>query len=252
MKKQNLFAFMLIFASFFACSNASAQQNVVKLGLGSLVVHQNVNLKYERAFAGRHSIQGSFIYDVPSSPWYLSGLNEILSEKVKKSGFYFVPEYRYYFGKKGALRGFYGGVYGKLGFTKFNVSDIEMTKEKIPTDIYSRVNTLGLGLNIGAQWILGEHFTIDWNIGGLGIARHAIGFGFNSDKPLTYSKEELLAEMRSRVAKVEDDSTRSSLNDLVNTLEPELKDINTDSFDTPKAPGLLLDIRFGLSLGYAF
>lgn len=251
MKKQNFFALLFILVSLFSYNNVSAQQNVVKLGLGSLVAHQNLNLKYERAFAERHSLQVSLIYDIPSSGGMLKSLSEALPNKVTKSGFFAVPEYRYYFGKKGSLRGFYGGAYAKIGRTQLKMNDVLVSNKNIPTDFNVRANTLGLGLNIGAQWFLSDHITLDWNIGGIGFARHAISTGFKSDEKLVYSKEEIISNIREELSTVEG-TTVEALDQLVDDIEPFIDDVDTDNYQTASAPIGLLDLRFGLSIGYAF
>lgn len=249
MKKQNLFALVFIFVSFFSYNNVSAQQNVVKLGLGSLIAHQNLNLKYERAFAERHSVQLSLIYDIPSS---FKNLSEALpNNKVTKSGFFAVPEYRYYFGKKGSLRGFYGGAYAKIGRTQLKMNDVLVSNKNIPTDFNVRANTLALGLNIGAQWFLTDNITLDWNIGGIGFARHGISTGFKSDETLVYTKEEIITNIREEMSALEG-TEEAAVDQFIDDIEPFIEDINTDNYQTASAPVPFLDLRFGLSVGYAF
>ena len=98
-----------------SCFPLFSQMNNVKLGLGS-ATQLDVNLKYERALGDHHAFQVALLWDTPESlsGGFVTSDPEVEGVDGTLSGFAIVPEYRYYFGSKGPLRGFYAGVFLKL------------------------------------------------------------------------------------------------------------------------------------------
>lgn len=79
------------------------------------------------------------------------------------------PEVRFYLGKKGYGRGFYVAPFYRV--SKFTASDIsiDFTNSSNTTStlaISGKVISQTLGLQMGAQWALGKHITLDWWIFG--------------------------------------------------------------------------------------
>ena len=87
------------------------------------------------------------------------------------SGFGIIPEFRYYFSRKGAPAGFY--LSSQVIFRQFSV-DIDADSRHFDNDggpddaqeaeFNSKLNIRGIGFLIGKHWILNS-FTIDLNIG---------------------------------------------------------------------------------------
>ena len=101
----------------FCCYQAIyAQQNVIKLGLGS-AFQRDIHLKYERAFAENHSVQLGILYDTKEnlSLELFTDNPDAIGTNVFLRGYAFLPEYRYYFSKKGSPRNFYAGLKVSFG-----------------------------------------------------------------------------------------------------------------------------------------
>lgn len=155
----------------------SFENNIVKLNVTALFV-KNFTLQYERvikkylsaAIAFRFMPNGSlpyksFIYkqigdDDPEA--------EEVIDNLKLNNFAISPEVRFYVGKKGFGQGFY--IAPMYRFAEFNLSNIEYTYTVDNED-----NTLLMsgnltsnygGFSLGAQWLLGQHISLDWWIFG--------------------------------------------------------------------------------------
>lgn len=133
------------------CVAAKAQENVVKLNpLGLLFGSFNVG--YERVINEGQSAQ----------------LNvNIITFKVgdsKFSGFGLTPEYRFHFGNHENPKGFYAGPYINFNTFKWKVEPEEIFGVTTGGSETS-VTAFGVGGIIGHQWILGEAFAIDLNLG---------------------------------------------------------------------------------------
>ncbi len=215
MKKQFLISISLI------CSVvAVAQKNVVKLHLESLPF-KALNFGFERAIKDKVSVGFNLGYLTPReipdfiySPTQSESYVERAQLKNNISGTTFVPEIRLYPGLKGAPKFFYLGVYGKFNkynlelsetFT-YNFSDEEFNNLDQNADYYEYVNEqeksivatteldfglrqLGLGLQLGVQFPLGNRVSLDWGIAGLGFNAFNLKGEYKViDVPVDYSR----------------------------------------------------------------
>ncbi|MCU0376618.1 MAG: DUF3575 domain-containing protein [Chitinophagaceae bacterium] len=73
---------------------------------------------------------------------------------VKLRGWGITPEFRYYASQKGKLQGFYLAPYGRLNSLKGTDLDASGT-----------ITTMGGGLLVGHQWIVGRGFVVDVFLG---------------------------------------------------------------------------------------
>ncbi len=155
----------------------SAQTNVVKLNLMGLGLG-NFSFQYERTITEHSSVCLGLSF-LPSRGLPTVVLNQDSSGDLKFiafSGWSITPEYRYYFTGK-APKGFYIAPYfrhssysiEKLGIQYTN----QTTNENKTAFVDGKYTASTVGLMFGAQWLLGEHFTLDWWI---------IGAGFGSQK----------------------------------------------------------------------
>lgn len=181
-------------------SGLFAQKNVVKLHLES-IAFKSLNLGYERVVKKNISIGANLGFLVPREipgfiykPDYSEGYVDVKELKNNISGTTFVPEIRFYPGLKGAPKFFYVGIYGKFNSFnlelsqnfKYNFSDEEYNDLDPNEDYYPYVNhaeksinattelelklaQVGLGAQLGVQFPIGDRFSIDWGIAGLGF-----------------------------------------------------------------------------------
>jgi len=157
----------------------SIQNNIIKLNVTALFV-KNFTFQYERVIkkylSGSISVRfmpngglpyKNFIYnqvgdDDPDAKNTINNLNI--------NNFAITPEVRFYVGKKGFGQGFY--IAPSYRFAKFNVSNIEYYYSGDDINEDNTINMSGKltanygGFVIGAQWLFGEHFTLDWWIFG--------------------------------------------------------------------------------------
>jgi hypothetical protein len=244
---------------------AFAQQNVIKVGLGS-AFSSNLNIKYERAFAEKHSIQVALLADFNQkydNDRFNDGrigsfLDVIVDEPFSATlgGFAIVPEYRYYLSKKGSPRGFYLGAYGKYRQRNLNVESNFGTNYGVKGR--GVLWNVGAGIGMGAQFIISDAFVIDWYIGGLGYSRYFANLNIapQNDEDFENLQADLLVEI--------DETTYNDVEFLWEALSEddfnEVKSLFTDAventeireFNTTRFPFGLIDLRTGISLGYAF
>jgi hypothetical protein len=219
-------------------------KNVASLNLFSLGF-QNISLKYERGltpwmsaringgFMIKHSY--SFLDDALADS---SGGRDINSDFVKTgmSGWHVMPEILFYPGKKGATKGFYIGLYGKVDKYKF----------EMPVDVgdgyeykgVASVGRVGGGMIMGCQWLIKDKVSIDW---------YFLGLGYNSNTLAVKVEKNGVWDITDEA--VED--IESSFTDLpvVGSKIKAEKDVNSIKVSVPFS---MPAFRFGLSVGYAF
>ena len=168
-------------------STAFAQKNVVKWNVSSLAFN-NVYLTYERAIAKKFSVSLGASY-VPTSGLMVTGFipdvksGDITRESPLKNmnmtGYSITPEFRFYTSLiKESPRGLYLAAY--LRHSKYDLSYKNYAynyKDEFDNNISktaninfeSSISSIGGGLMLGHQWIIGQHFSIDLWILGLGV-----------------------------------------------------------------------------------
>jgi len=133
-----------------------------------------------------------------------------------------VIQYRFYSKKKKGPRGFYCAPYVNYSFNRFSVNsdytgDIYGSYRTANSDLSFSVNSLGGGFLLGAQWLIKNKVTIDWNFFGLGVNRW---FG-----KLSLKSDDLESDMPKLKSDVEDTfgSVFSAFRDNVSVKGNELK-----------------------------
>lgn len=159
----------LIFASIFV----QAQDNQIKLNLFSLFVG-NFSLQFEHKISDHSSLCFGASYlpsrNLPSVITNLDSTGNL--DGLLFSGFSFTPEYRYYFSGK-APKGFYLAPY--IRYSKYSVEKVGIDYTNTSTNqtqtvyLSGEMKTTVVGLMLGSQWTLGEHFTLDWWMIGAGV-----------------------------------------------------------------------------------
>lgn len=165
------------------CFPAIAQQNEESTASGRNnfkvnlmgIAFKSVNVQYERVVADKISVTGTFRY-MPQSSLPFKGLMRTIADNIEAErqvanmelgNIAFMPEVRYYFGKKGAMHGFYAGLFGN--YTKYKASLLYEYDYLGNTGIIPMkgdVNAFTGGILLGSQWHLGNNFMLDWWIAG--------------------------------------------------------------------------------------
>lgn len=153
-----------------------AKKNVIKFNLSSVAI-QHYMLQYERSLGLNKSIGlGIGIssgVDLPFKSTLLDkfGGNEDARRAIETTKFdklTVTPEYRFYFGPKGAPIGFYIATflrYTKLSFTQDYLFTPSNGVEHL-AHVTGKLNGVGGGAMMGIQWGLGKSVTLDWWIVG--------------------------------------------------------------------------------------
>ncbi len=173
-----------ILVSVLTCSIVKAQDNVVKIDPFNNLLG-NYSLSYERVVNEKQAFNinisfmpekdlfgfGSDAFNMSSDP----DLTDLIS------GFSVSPEYRFYFGKdnRKSPRGFYMAPYARVSDYKLTLND---TYEDHNTLVDASLFTTGLGLQLGAHWIFGDRFSLDWQFFGLGVDMHNLQLDYSSDE----------------------------------------------------------------------
>ena len=205
----------------------------------------SINGQYEWAFAKRFSIavgyralpQGKMPFRklIPATD---ATTRESLDNLIFSSSS-LTPEIRFYTGKKGYGRGFYLSPFYKKAEYKAKGLGIDYVKDNGTTGTMNMNGSIKgetWGLLLGAQWALGKHFCLDWQILGPHIGRSSGGLFGVSTNPLSISEQ---ADMR------------QSLQDINIPFTEETVTVNA-SRSNLELRGPWAGIRAGVSLGFRF
>ncbi len=231
-------------------ANIVVKMNVSQLLLGTLAFQREYGFHKNMSFAlGAHFLLPKkapkyFAEEDPTG----EGLRD-----TKLKGFAITPEFRFYPGAKEehqAPHGFYLAPYfryARFTFTSgyHDVYYDDVTKKNVEYGYDMKVTYKGntIGLMIGSQWIIGDHFSIDWWIIGAGFGKadlemRADGQGFTLDQD---AQDELKKQLEREFAAASFIGSKP----VVETTATSAK------VTIPNLP--MRSIRaFGLCLGYAF
>lgn len=234
-KLKVLFIVLLLFPAWIA----NAQDNVVKAGLSGAFLG-DFNLAYERMLNSNRSLQLKVGYLNPVvSPFFTE-------ETITPEAYHFIQEnggmsasleYRFYISEKLSAEGFYIAPYLRW-FNQF--VDYEDEIESRLYTVNTIVNTVGVGAQLGYQWILNEIFTIDFHFLGIGLDYYMASLKYSVDpKPTGFNYSEVTPHI---------DDVFSDIIYLKDRLKHEVNEDN----HTSKLPFLFPGFRMGISLGMAF
>jgi len=228
-------------------------KSVIKLNLTQLAF-VNFSLQYEYGFhknmSGALGVSLLMPKNLPSQIFKPSS-NAEGWQLPKFGGYAITPEFRFYPGKKEehqAPHGFYIAPYLRYAKYKLTADYLELYENNTKTRTYKGTVTYGGvtgGLMIGSQWIINEHFSIDWWIAGFGAGEAHFYANVDSDGNLNLSEQEQ-ADLK--------DDIRNDIGEL-GKFGKGAADIQTTSNSaTLKIKGVpMQSVRmFGLNLGYAF
>jgi hypothetical protein len=185
MKKGIFFVLLCVILTLSSAiaQNVTEPKNVVNLGLGGLALG-NVSLNYERTFSDSRAASltaglliprklPSLIYDNISD-------EDNWDTDNKLSGFFIMPEYRFYPSYKIAPEGFY-----IAPFLRFNyyTLDISGDFDDVTADIKGKFTGFGGGVQFGMHWVIKERVSIDFYMAGIGLYYDNFSLRFESDDP---------------------------------------------------------------------
>lgn len=231
--------------------------NAVKLNPLGIIAYRNIPLYYERAIIGPVAISAGFGYKIPTKVGgaYGSAIENVMNNlggeadfgKIK--GFSVTPELKFYVGEKGAPNGFYIAPYFRYSKYTLNMSASGTNPTDsvfYQADVALAYTNIGGGIQLGAQWILGDHFALDWFFFGPGYMSHVLTVDVQSNVVSSSQWDEWEQEF-------EDDVKAEVVNVPVvgGFLDNFQATSKSNGFDA-KMPFGFPNWRFGLSLGYAF
>lgn len=146
-------------------------KNIVKLNLFALGL-KNISIQYERAVARKVTVAGTFRVmpkgSIPLKSTFINLADDPDTERqinnLQIDNVAFMPEVRYYVGKKGAFNGFYLGLFANIASYNTNVA-IEFDgaggfTEMIPMS--GKITGITGGIMLGAQFKLSKKIYLDW------------------------------------------------------------------------------------------
>ena len=156
--------------------HVTAQKNfndAIKVNLSGLIV-KNISLQYERKLSKRLSAALAY----RNLPYGTVPFSSSLSNSVSGSGIDFskmnvgssavTPELRLYVGKKGAMRGFYLGLFSSFSNYK---TDFPITFSDRTGTFNGTMKATTFGLQLGTQMRISHRFFLDWWILGPNIGK---------------------------------------------------------------------------------
>ncbi|MBC7851007.1 MAG: DUF3575 domain-containing protein, partial [Chitinophagaceae bacterium] len=161
-------------------------------------------------------------------------------ESTEFTKFTITPEYRFYFGKKGAPIGFYIAPFARYTHMSFDQQYKYTPSNNVPheANIKGKFSGIGGGIGFGTQFALGKHMTFDWYIVGPFVG--AMKANFDGTDDMSDLSDHDKADLERDIEDV--DLPLWTIDATVgnNTINAKLK-------------GPFVGIRaFGLSLGYRF
>jgi hypothetical protein len=227
----------------------SVYNNIIKLNVPALFV-RNFTIQYERII--KKYLSGVIaVRFMPNGPLpYKNFIYKQFGEddpdaketidNIKMNNFAITPEVRFYVGKKGFGQGFY--VAPTYRFAKFNLSNIEYNftdenDEDHPIFMSGNLTSNYGGFVLGAQWLFGQHITLDWWIFGPLFGVENSNFAGNSNYKLTEDDK----------AQIED-----NFNDLgIPGTKVDVSFPDDYSIDVTMH-GPFYGVEFGLAVGFRF
>ncbi len=215
----------------------SDRRNIVKLNLPNLFFG-NITLNYERILSARNSVALNVGFIRPQKP--IGFINDAFNtdESISApefSGITATGEYRFYGKNKGAGRGFYFAPYARYANHKLTFNtDIQDNF----TNVATQLSAVGLGGQIGMQWLVKDRVVIDWGILGLAAQWYTSKTTYTSPLGEEINFEEIKADLIAEI----DDSPISN----------KLEFTTTENSLEAKLPFLFGGARTYLSVGYKF
>lgn len=216
-------------------------KNIAKIN----VIGFSINGQYERILSKRISISLSYKI-LPSGKFLFRGLIPVADPQARESldnlivsNSAITPEIRFYLGKKGFGQGFYLAPFyrsAKFGGKGIGIDFTQDNGQPATFNMEGNIKSNTFGLLLGAQWKLGKHFWLDWQILGPHYGR---------------AKGDIIGNSTVSLSATEQTSLANALRDIDIPLTNETVTVKANqailSLNGPWA-----GIRTGLSLGFGF
>lgn len=146
--------------------SAGTRKNQLKINLSALIF-TNISLQYERQVGRKTTVALGInmrpFNTLPYKTLLKKAVNEeaVNLDKLKLGAWGITPEFRFYTGRKGAMRGFYIGPF--MSYHQYK-SDLPIKYDNDTKDgVFSgTLKSYTFGLQLGAQWKLGKNVHLDW------------------------------------------------------------------------------------------
>jgi hypothetical protein len=226
---------ILTFISVFAF----AQDNNIKLGFSDAFLG-HLNLSYEKMVSEKNTLQVKIGYWQPTISPFIDDQTispEAFTLKESNGGLNTSVEYRFYMSGNSTPTGIYLAPYLRY-FSQSALFSDQIDGKAF--DVDTRLNTVGVGAQIGYQLIINEIFTFDFYFFGAGIDHHNLKMVYQLQQPQAGFDYRSITD---DVSEVFED---------INCLESKLKHKVSDKNLTSKLPFLFPGFRIGVSVGVAF
>lgn len=245
--KKNLFLSLMIMITV-----SSYSQEVERVPCPPLRTYA-VKLAPAAIMFGKVSLGGEYVYSERKSLTFYVGVpfnktgNVSFDEDVSKVGsktFSIMGGYRYYL-KKQNMKGFYIEPFIKyLNHKGEGVLEGTLGPKSVLLDYNSDYNGIGLGAQLGVQFIIGKKLVLDWFLLGPELNSGKINSSFRDITSSDWSEQDA-AEIEADIEDV--------LQDIPLIGKKIEVDVNGSTKTvTGKYKGLLPGIRSGISIGYRF
>jgi hypothetical protein len=238
--------FIVFVFSVFAVLMARAQDNIVKFDLSGVAIGSYA-FSYERQVTDNNTINfkagywnmNAMVFNADNTfdrliDYFDTG--DGISLESIRSGFHTSVDYRFYAKTNNEFEGVYFAPYARYWEQNFDLSDFVQGRE---FTVDTKLSSIGVGIQMGYQWVIKEQFIIDWFFVGLGVDRYRLKGDYRIDQSgFNYSS-------------IEDDVYQAFMTDY----EFLNKRVNVESNDERMRltiPVLGPGIKTGLSIGYRF
>lgn len=238
--------YIVLLVSVFTVLMVNAQDDIVKLDLSGITIGSYA-FSYERSVADNNTINfkagywnmNAMFFDSDNTYGrlidYFDTGDGISLEDIR-AGFHTSVDYRFYAKTSNEFEGVYFAPFIRYWEQNFDLSDVVSRRE---FTVDTKFSSIGLGIQMGYQWVIKEQFIIDWFFVGMGVERYRLKGDYSVDQSgFNYSS-------------IEDDVYQAFMTDY----EFLNKKVNVESNDERMrltipvwGPG----IKTGLSIGYRF
>lgn len=226
---------------------------IIKANLTQLL-NKTISVQAEYGFHKNMSVALGGTIMIPSSvPNVFVSEFKIDNAIPQFNGFTVTPEFRYYPGKKvlhKAPHGFYIAPY--MRYAKYGVESSITDENDLQVNLETTIRGTTYGVMLGNQWLIGDHFTIDWWIvgGGYGNSTFDVSGTTASGVSLTSQQQDYFAD--------EIESTLTTvLDDIPSAIKGNAKVSETTVSNNSIASGIenlqMISLRgLGFSIGFRF
>lgn len=228
----------------FSSLTVFSQKNAVKFGLLG-IEYGDFSIGYERLIKDNNSININLGYwDLNTSAIDLLQYSEEGKGVWLSSlghGIHSSIDFRFYMNEESAIKGFYFSPYLRYWDHSFTFNDVISNNKitNIKFNVPTKLNSFGVGFQIGYHWQIYDHVSIDWYFFGAGIEKLKLDAIYKAADVENFNYKNIEADVKevfSNVKFIEKNVTTEVTSDGLKIILPQW------------LPG----IRSGFTIGYAF